>query len=227
MSDAELTEGAPTLEEALLLYARRAGAEAGYGDLPAKVISYNAAQQTATVQPVVLAPKGGRLQLVAPVLDVQVRWPAGSTWSVVGDLVAGDFGWLRVGGADISAWKMQATENDPTALQRRGALADSVFEPGSQPVSVPLASTAYAVGALVIKAASLLLGSSAAGLLVALDTDAVNKSGTGGPPVGFAGWCQEIETLATAGLGGVVTNPISTITQIGNVVSSATKVKAE
>ena len=168
MSDTEITEGEPTLEEMLLLYAKRAGAESGYGDLPAKVIGYNAAQQTATVSPLVLVPKGGRLQAVPPVVDVQVRWPAGSTWSIVGELVAGDFGWLRFAGADISAWKMQGTESDPTARQRRSALSDCVFEPGSQPVSVPLAADAYAAGALVIKAASLLLGDSSATIFVAL-----------------------------------------------------------
>lgn len=210
----------------LLRISQKTFGQAG-GDLPAKVLSYDAATQTVDAQPVVMVPNPqGGLKAAAIARQVQVRWPAGAKWSIVGELAAGDFGWLRVAGADISTWKMQGAEQDPLALERNGAPSDVVFEPGSQPVSVPLASDAYKAGALVIKAAELLLGSSAATLKVALDTDAVNKDATA-PLTDFASWMASIELIANAGTGGTVTPAAATITKIGSVQSSATKVKAE
>jgi len=209
------TEGATTFGELLKLVAKTKGAEAGFGDLPAKVIAYNAAQQTATVQPLVLVPRRDQLTTAAPCHDLQVRWPAGSTWSIVGDLVAGDFGWIRVAGADISAWRMQATELDPLALKRRNSLSDAVFEPGSQPVSVPLAADAYKAGALVIKAAELLLGDSTATKLVALAVDVVTE-------LQFIR--DTVDAHSHAGHGVVPTVLFTALTAVGSC--AATKVKA-
>jgi len=158
----------PTLDDLLRVASKRYSKEQSYTDIPGKVLAYNAATQTADVQPLVLVPRNEQLRPVGILRDVQVRWPAGSTWSIVGELTAGDFGWLRFAGADISAWKMQGTELDPTAIPRSGSVSDAIFEPGSQPVSVPLAADAYAAGALVVKAASLLLGDSTATDYVAL-----------------------------------------------------------
>lgn len=158
----------PTLPDLLRLVAKVSGSEQTYTDLPAKVLKYDAATQTVDAQPLVMVERNGALRTVGPLLQLQVRFPAGSTWSIVGDLVAGDFGWVRFAGADISAWKMQGTEGDPTALLRQGAKSDAYFEPGSQPISVPLAADAYKAGALVVKAASLLLGDSGATDFVAL-----------------------------------------------------------
>jgi len=215
----------PTLEDTLQLYAKRYGKEATFGDLPAKVLAYNPADQTANVQPLVLAYRNDRPQPVAILQQVQVRWPAGATWSIVGDLVAGDFGWIRFAGADISAWKMTGLELDPNADKRSGALSDCVFEPGSQPVSVPLAADAYKAGALVIKAAELLLGSSAAVLQIILDTDAVNKHSIPAPPSGFAEWMASVD----AGLATIPYTTVpsaSSVTRIGTAAANpATKVK--
>ena len=164
MSTTKIT---PTLPDLL----RRAFARAGsgeYRDIPGKVIAYNAATQTADVQPLVLVPDDGELRPITPVQGIQVRWPAGSTWSIVGELLPGDFGWIVPAGADIAAWRQLGTEHSPTATTRKGDFSDARFEPGSQPVSTPLASDAYAAGSLVIKAANLLLGTSAATDFVAL-----------------------------------------------------------
>lgn len=158
-----------TFEDVLSLFGERA-TEKRMKDVPAKVLTYNATAQTVDVQPLVLVRKNGVNRPLPIAQQVQVRWPAGSTWSIVGDLAPGDFGWLVPAGADISAWKMQGTEQDPTALQRTGKLGDVRFEPGSQPVSTPLAADAWKVGSLVIKAAQLLLGDSTATSFVALAT---------------------------------------------------------
>ena len=160
------THGENSLKELLQLAGQAFGHQ--LGDLPAKVVSYDAATQTVDAQPLVLLSTVQGLRPASIARQVQVRWPAGSTWSVVGDLVSGDYGWLRPAGADISAWKMQGAEGDPTAIPRSNSLSDVVFEPGSQPVSTPLPSDAYAAGSLVIKAASLLLGDATATAFVAL-----------------------------------------------------------
>lgn len=223
-SNPKITPIESSLRELLQLSARAFG-PAG-GDLPAKVLSYNAATQTVDAQPVVLVPGVQGLKAAPIARQVQVRWPAGATWSIVGELVAGDFGWLRVAGADISTWKMQGTELDPLALERSGSGSDVVFEPGSQPVSVPLAADAYKAGALVVKAAELLLGDSTATKALALYGDAVNKDASS-PPADFASWMASIEAIANAGLGGTVTPSAATITKLGYVDASATKVKAK
>ncbi len=160
----------PTLPDALRLFADR-GTEKGLAkDVPAKVLTYNRAAQTVDVQPLIMVSKNDTLRMLPIAVQVQVRWPAGSTWSIVGDLVAGDFGWIVPAAGDISAWKMQGTETNPTAIPRKGKMSDVRFEPGSQPISTPLAADAWKAGALVIRAAELLLGSSAAVDKVALDS---------------------------------------------------------
>jgi len=177
----------------------------------------------------VLVPRNGTLRPVGILQQVQVRWPAGATWSIVGDLtpptaITGSFGWLRFAGADISAWKMQATEQDPTAIPRQGAKSDAYFEPGSQPVSVPLAADAYKAGALVIRAAQLLLGDSAATLAAARDTDPTT------PHAQVLLWMASVETLLNAAAGSppgppVVNPSYTTITAMGQIAATTTKVK--
>jgi hypothetical protein len=158
-----------TFKDVLELFSER-GTENAHKDVPAKVLAYDPTTQTVDVQPLIMVSKNGALRPLSIARQVQVRWPAGATWSVVGELVAGDFGWLVPAAGDISAWKMQGTEQDPTAIQRKDTMSDVRFEPGSQPVSTPLAADAYKAGALVIKAAELLLGDSAATDKVALDS---------------------------------------------------------
>ncbi len=213
-----------SLTDALTLFADR-GTEKGLSkDVPAKVITYDRPTQTADLQPLIMVSKNGRLRAMPIARQVQVRWPAGSGWSIVGDLVKGDFGWIVPAAGDISAWKMQGTEVDPTAIPRKGKMSDVRFEPGSQPVSTPLASDAYKAGALVIRAAELLLGDSAAVKALALHLDAVNKDASA-PALDFASWMTSVEAVAQAG-GGVVAPLASAITKIGAVQATATKVKA-
>ena len=165
----------PTLDDLLRLTAKVHGKEQTYTDLPAKVLTYDGLTQTVNVQILVLVPRNGKLRSVGSLQQLQVRWPAGATWSIVGDLTpatptTGTPGWVRFAGADISAWKMQGTERDPTALLRQGSKSDAYFEPGGQPISAPLDALAWKAGALVIRAAELLLGDSTATDKVALDS---------------------------------------------------------
>ncbi len=163
-----------TFTDALALFAGHA-TEKGYKDIPARVVAYDPVTQTVDAQPLIGVIKKDVLRPLPIARQVQVRWPAGSTWSIVGDLTpptptTGAFGWLRFAAGDISAWKMQGTTADPTAIPRRDALSDCVFEPGSQPVSAPLAADAWKAGALVLKAAQLLLGDATATDTVALNS---------------------------------------------------------
>lgn len=226
MSDAKATPIDPTLQDLLKLAGQAYGQQ--LGDVPAKVETYNAATQTINCQPLVLLPTVHGLKPAPIVQQVQVRWPAGATWSIVGDLVKGDFGWLRPAGADISGWKMSAIEQDPTAIHRSQTLSDAVFEPGSQPISVPLAADAYKAGALVIKAAELLLGSSSATKTVALNFDNCPATGPAATPSTMQYWMAQVETALNALAVGSVF-PLSAAfatTAIATITATATKVKA-
>ena len=215
-----------TLPNVLEAFAER-GVEKVHRDIPGKVITYDAATQTADIQPMILIAKNDNLRPLAIARQVQVRWPAGSTWSIVGDLTpptpaTGSYGWLRFAGGDISAWKMQGTESDLTAIPRKGALSDCVFEPGSQPIGIPLAADAWKAGALVIKAAELLLGSSTATDPVSLSSiiDAIVVTIA-------AAFDPHVHADPASGVTGTPITPLLAAISIGPQPSTAaTKVKA-
>lgn len=207
-----------SFEDVLKLYGDRSN-EKILGDIPAKVLKYDPATQTVEVLPLIGVVKNGVLRPVTILQQVQVRWPAGSTWSVAGDLVAGDFGWVVPAGGDISAWKMQGTEQDPTALPRKAKPSDVRFEPGSQPISTPLPSTAWKIGSLVIKAASLLLGDSSATLAAARHTDPVTFDNA------MLTWMSQVETFINGIAPGTVAPLSSLIPYVGAVEATTTRVK--
>lgn len=175
MSDPSTTEGSPSLRD-LLSVATLATAEGEHRDIPAKVISYTPGTQFVDVQPLVMVSGRNGLKPVAPIQGIQVRWPAGTGWSFTAPLVAGDPGWIRVGGADISAWKMRGIEQDPLAIPRSGSYSDSVFEPGSQPFNAPLGSEQWSLtNAVLYVAGVLLLGGSSATGFIALAAKVVTE----------------------------------------------------
>lgn len=164
------TDGAAGLEDLLEAAAERKLA-GEYGDLPARVVTYDDTLQKADVQPLVMLPRDGRLHLADLVRGIPVRWPSAAAGALTFPLVAGDVGWIRVAGAHIAAWKIRGLEADPSAHPRRGRLTDAVFEPGSRPRTNPLPSTSFDPTAAVLYAAVLLLlGDSTASDWVALSS---------------------------------------------------------
>jgi hypothetical protein len=224
MSDPTATKGAQQFGDLFGAYLARA--TAGDDDpLPAKVLAYDRVKQMADCQVLVKVPVDNELTDPPPVHGAQVLWLSGGTWSIVGDLVPGDVGWLVPPGADTSRWARFGTERSAEVTPDAKSLADAFFIPGSRPASAPLPAAAYKAAALVIAAEALLLGSSAATKPIALHLDDVNKDATN-PGFDFASWMASVETVAQAG-GGVVSPSSNLISKIGAVQASSTKVKAE
>jgi hypothetical protein len=139
-----------------------------FGSIPGRVITYDMARQVADVQPLVMVAVADELRLLPPIREVQVRWLSGAGWSLVGNLVAGDFGWIKPAGADISAWKASGSENSPSVSLRKQALADCYFDPGTRPLSSPLPASQYSASGPVLAGNPVILGDSTATDFVAL-----------------------------------------------------------
>lgn len=176
MSDPSTTEGAPDLR-ALLAVASDAHKEGDHRGIPASIMTYDPATQLANVKPLVMIPgRAGKLEMVTPVTGILVQWNSSAAGSFTFPLTAGDPGWIRPGGADISAWKMRAIENNILAVPRRGSLSDAVWVPGTRPVSNPLtADQWHATAAVLFALTELRLGGSTATDFVALAAKVVTE----------------------------------------------------
>jgi hypothetical protein len=166
MSDPTATKGAQQFGDLFGAYLSRA--TAGDDDpLPAKVLAYDRVKQTADCQVLVKVPSDNELTDPPPVHGAQVLWLSGGTWSIVGDLVPGDPGWLVPPGADTSRWARFGTERSTEVTPDAKSLGDAFFIPGSRPASAPLPTAAYKAAALVLRG-TLYLGDSTATDFVAL-----------------------------------------------------------
>jgi len=218
----EHTAGAPTFAELLKLLNRRMGA-ADDDAVPAEVLTYDKATQVATCQILVKVPVAGELTDPPVVHAAQVLWICGANWSIVGDLSPGDAGWLLPAGADTSRWARFGTKRSADVTPRRRSMTDAIFIPGTRPVSSPLPAEAWAAAALVIRAATLLLGDSTATKAVALHGDVSTPSTT------IAAWALMIEKAIVAA-GGTIppgTNFATTVADVGAIAATATRVKAK
>jgi hypothetical protein len=161
------TEQEPTFDELLTMVAKREQ-DSKFGSIPARVLVYDDVRQVVDVQPLVMITVADELRLIPPIREVQVRWLSGAGWSLVGVLEAGDFGWLKPAGADISAWKASGSENSPTVSLRKQSLSDCYFDPGGRPLSLPLDVSRYSRSGPVFAGDPVILGSSSATDFVAL-----------------------------------------------------------
>ena len=152
----------PTLGDLLDVSASQASARQR-GPVPAAVVAYDAASQTAEVRPLV-SPQG---QQLPPLPRVPILFPRSSTASITWTLAAGDTVWLIIPEADCSAWYARGVEGAATT-QRRYDLADAVAIPTGATLDGALAADAYAADALVLASGDIRLGSSAASDYVAL-----------------------------------------------------------
>lgn len=169
-----VTEGSVTMR-GLLEIAGAAESDGGYGDLPAKVLTYNASSQLVDVQPLVMIPRAGKMKAVLPVRSLQVRFVGGNAGAFTFPLSAGDWGWIRPAGADVSAYKMRGVEQDPNAIPRSDNLNDAVFEPGGGPQGSLASTMWHATAAVLFASTELRLGDSAATELIALASKVVTE----------------------------------------------------
>lgn len=138
--------------------------------LPATVVAYNPATQTATVQPIPAArrhdPDSEALipEVMPPIANVPVQFPSGTggTYTITWPLAPGDPVLLVV--CDRSTDEYKSTGAPQTVPQdvRRFDLTDCVAIPGVHPPVRPIPPTGHHPSAMVLQAPLTLIGSSAA-----------------------------------------------------------------
>jgi hypothetical protein len=113
--------------------------------IPGKVLAYDAATQTATVQPSVRVWRVDEEEeltatLPTSVSNCPVLFPAGGGVSITWPLVEGDVVTLLVADRSIDEWMATAGSDVEPRSVRRFAAADTLVLPGLRPSKDPLAS---------------------------------------------------------------------------------------
>lgn len=103
--------------------------------LPGRVVSYDVASQTASVQLVVQVDG----ETVAPLGDVPVCWPGGAAGFLHIPLVAGDNVLVVFSEEDYSKWWVTGSVSPPEIQQRHGLHAIAI--PGLNPETTPFPAT--------------------------------------------------------------------------------------
>ena len=164
MSEIQTTD--PTLEGVIESGVRWVLGQIG-GTVPATVLEYNRASQSATVvldhRELFQDPDTGDILDSSPATigTVPVLHHAGTAGSIVIDISAGDKVVLMVSKRSLDEWKSGLDNIRPQSF-RSFDLTDAFAIPGGQPPSSPLPSLAYAAGAVVVSGGDVRLGDSTA-----------------------------------------------------------------
>jgi hypothetical protein len=136
--------------------------------IPAVVTSFDPVTQTCSAKPAIMGREADPdTDVLLPlelqeVSNVPVQYQQGGGCSFTFPLVPGDFVMLIMAEQSLDEWK---TTGSPLSLPvdiRRFDPTDAIAVPGIRPPGMPLPPSAYAPGAVVLSAPSILLGSSAA-----------------------------------------------------------------
>jgi hypothetical protein len=122
--------------------------------LPGIVLSYDAATQTASIQPAVnrwvpdeSSPDEDLSEPLPALQSVPVMWPKGRNFSVTGTLAAGDPVLLVCIDRDMSGWRTSGAQSDPQDARLHdwsSAVAIPGLVPSTSPFSVPSDAAALA-----------------------------------------------------------------------------------
>ena len=108
--------------------------------IPAVIVTYNAALQSATVQPVIrqrvddvlLNREVPDVAPIPPLANVPVVWPSGLTWSSIGPLTPGDPVTLVFVERSTDEWRATGNPDNIAQDARRFDIADAVCYPGGR-----------------------------------------------------------------------------------------------
>jgi hypothetical protein len=116
--------------------------------MPGRVVSYDAASRTASVQPLIRAKdwQTGETFERPTVPRVPVMFPGGAGALIVWELAAGDEVLLMFASRDLSTWRSSSSgEQAEPAIERRFSLSDAIclagFQRSSQPPAVEIRLT--------------------------------------------------------------------------------------
>lgn len=140
--------------------------------VPAKIVSYDAAKQTAILQPELLAVMntevGIQPQLPIELVEMPVAWPRTSMGYLTFPLAKGDTGLLIVSDRSLDKWATKGVTTDP-GFNHTHSLIDGVFYPGLHPDTAPIVPPTSGSDTVLEGATAISLGAGAT-LFVALDT---------------------------------------------------------
>lgn len=163
-------------EHDVLLEAIRSQLARVHTALPGTVLSYNQADQTATVQPAFKfkyrdADSGEVTHYEPPAIsNVPVLFPGSGNYSITWDVAAGESVLLVFCERSLDEWRSVTGSSHEPKDVRRFDLSDAVAFVGCRSPASAIPASGYATGAMVIRAGELRLGSSAATLKVLLET---------------------------------------------------------
>lgn len=117
--------------------------------VPARIVSYDAAKQTASVQPELLAvmntETGIQPQLPIELVEIPVAWPRTAAGYLTLPLVKDDTGLLVISDRSLDKWSSKGVPTDP-GFNHTHNLIDGVFYPGlhadTKPITPPTSGTA-------------------------------------------------------------------------------------
>lgn len=142
--------------------------------MPAQVVTFDPASQTATVQPTIRfarVSEGGGIEQYepSPIANVPVAFFRAGAGSIYCEPLPGDKGLLLINERSTDEWRSAGRADTIPADPRRFDLTDGVFLPSVSTPADPLGAGARAASALVLAhASSVLLGSGTATSAVAL-----------------------------------------------------------
>jgi len=183
-------------EARIAIEAARAACARVHTQGQAQIVTYDRDSQRATVKMCVqgkrVDPDTGAIESydLPEIPNVPVRWlrAKGGASSITDDLERGDVGTVHFFERSHDEWKAQGGTGIEAADPRRHDLFDAIFVPGGSPFNAPIPADGVHASAMVIRAQAIKLGSSAASLAVARQTD----------PVQVTFSAADIATLATA-----------------------------
>lgn len=152
---------------------------------PGKIVDYDEAKQTATVQLVVEEEAGDeKFETIPALTDVPIAWPAGGGYAITMPMAAGDLVEVIFSECDDSQWRATGDIGPPNNLRRHGLYPRAIPCGGLDSKTLPSQS-----GKLVISSQD------GSGPAVIIDGTAVHLGGTSGED--FVALSTKVDTALT------------------------------
>jgi len=175
-----------------------------YTALPGRIITYNPAQQSATVLPGVQVENkaSGEMEPLPVIGGVPVLFPSGGSFRMVWPLVSDDIVTLFFCSSSIEDFLFSTTPDNTTTSKRRHGLSDAVAIPALRPFSsplIPVDATALELGSDLAQIAFVPAGRVKLGSSLAIDPIALSTANEANWTQ-FDAWAASVELILT-GLG--------------------------
>lgn len=196
------------------------------GPMLGQVDTYDAASARASITPLIPLLVDGEVVPSPKMPSVPVLWPGHGDFRYTWPVAAGAIMQLLPLGHDHSRWMSSGTANIAPTDDRRFSLSDLVALPlAPSPIAAPPSPTSHDPAWAVLYGQHK-IGSNAASLAVALDTDQVIRGPwTGGDVMSW--WMFQVEVAINTAWPGSI-NPLSTtFNQVGLIRATSTKIKGE